>query len=115
MGKVLQIRVMAYTYRPEDVEKRWPRLFNLAWPDADWTKPTSHGVMDLLERLSNESRLGDWSKELRKQLTPGIERAVYLKVKLEQALGDWDAHEANRLSVSLEEALDAVEGEVPED
>ena len=32
MGKLLQIRVSAWTYREEDVVRAWPALTALAWP-----------------------------------------------------------------------------------
>ena len=109
MGRVLQIRVSASTYRPEDVKKNWPRLFNLAWPEADVHEPVGVGVLELIDRLSNESRLGDWPKERKQRLEPGVSRLVYLKQQLEAALGDWKPQQANSLSNDLEGLLDELE------
>lgn len=114
MGRVLQIRVSASTYRPEDVKKNWPRLFDLAWPEADVHEPVRVGVLELVDRLSNESRLGDWSRELKQDLEQGVSRLVYLKTQLESALGDWKPQEANQLSNDLEGLLDQVERTVAE-
>jgi len=112
MGKILQIRVMASTYDPEDMDKAWPRLVALCRPDYPYpkgpkTRPT--GVLELVQTLDDRCRFGDWEERAKDALRPGIDAALAVKARLEQALGDWRPTEANHLSDELEEALAALE------
>ncbi len=107
MGKILQIRVSAWTYDEGEVERAWPRLTELA--AAVPLKHAKLGVMELVESLDDGLRFMDWPKELKNSIAPGIERAVAVKHQLEGALGDWDPRRANSLSDSLEDILDATE------
>ena len=45
MGKLLQIRVSAWTYREEDVVRAWPALTALAWPRPQYPDE-KRGVLD---------------------------------------------------------------------
>jgi len=49
MGKVLQVRVWASTYRDEDVEKAWPLLVALAWPEP-FVRPVAGQVLGPADR-----------------------------------------------------------------
>ena len=107
MGKYLQIRVKAETFRPEDLPKAWPFLCRAAWGDDPRIQP--RGLLELVQAISDRCQFGDWSKEAKKELEPGIQNAVKLRDKLEAALGDWKPSEANKLSDALEDALAALE------
>ncbi|MGE4551942.1 MAG: hypothetical protein AB7D57_02455 [Desulfovibrionaceae bacterium] len=107
MGKVLQIRVSASTYDESQVGKRWPRLTAHAWGvDAD---APGHGVLALIETIEDKARLG----LLDFKPGPDFERALAavtaLRDRMEAALADWRAGEANRLSDELEDALGDLE------
>lgn len=120
MGKILQVRVSAQTYNPEDMDRAWPRLVRLVWPDGGrdfMSRPVDQrgtkGVLELVQELHDTLRFRSWPEELKEALGPGIEKAVELKAKLETALGDWKASEANTISHDLEDALTAIEAKVP--
>lgn len=114
MGKYLQIRVKAETYCSEDVEKGWPCLWALAWPEpyGAQTLPLPNlprGVLELVQALDDQRRFSSWSSELVKGLGAGIGAAISFKEQLEQALADWNPREANILSDKLEDALAGLE------
>jgi hypothetical protein len=116
VGKILQIRVSAYTYRPEDVEERYPRLTALAWPEPDTGAPGPEpktGLLELVEALSDQARFGGWSKELVADMEPVLAKAKDRKARLEKALADWDAHTADSLSYEIEDALASLEKMAP--
>lgn len=115
MGKLLQIRVIAQTYDEDELEKAWPRLHALAWPEDKAPTPymPGKGVLELVQNLDEGRQFGPWSKETRAALTPGIEQAKQLKQQLENALAEWDATQANALSNQLEESLSDLEREAP--
>ncbi|THB68227.1 MAG: hypothetical protein D6E12_06930 [Desulfovibrio sp.] len=118
MGKLLQIRVMAQTFRPEDQEKAWPVLLSLAWPEFlrdGILKGTDKGVLETVQALDNQRRFGDWHDDLKKLLQADIDKAVSLKDSLEKALGDWNATTANKLSDELEDLLKAMEASIPKE
>ena len=107
MGKILQIRVSAWTYDEGEVEEAWPRLAELAF-----SVPLTHrkrGVLEMVGALDDGLRFMDWSPALKDSLTPGLRRVVAIRDQLEGALADWDPRRANTLSDALEDALDAVE------
>lgn len=115
MGKVLQIRVKAESWA-EDVEKAWPRLVGLAWPEqyvSQILPPPNlpRGVLDLVQSLDDQRRFGTWSSEVVNGLSPGIAEAVKIKDKLEKALADWNPTQANVQSDALEEELLGLEQE----
>lgn len=116
MGKVLQIRVSASTPYPEDVNRFWPGLFALAWPEsqpAAESAGSSRGVLELVQALDDQVRFGIKDKELAAALRKELDRALELKSGIESALGDWKPGEANTLSVQLEDALDSLENIAP--
>lgn len=116
MGRVLQIRVTAWTYDEDEVTRTWPRLTALVWPESEkWSPPGQrHGVMDLAKALPDAARFGDWPEAVRHALRDGVEETTLLAEKLEAALADWRPSEANALSDRLEEALTALENAIPE-
>ena len=119
MGKHLQIRVSAATFRPEDIKKAWPALHAIAWPDpppADTPAGplfATRGVLELVEALDNGRRFHSWPKELVELTRDGIDTCLALKDRLEQALADWKPAEANTLSDELEERLAELDKSVP--
>ena len=110
MGRLLQIRVSASTFSPDDVETAWPWLCALVWTKspAGGVAP-DRGVLQLVRGLDDGRRFGAWSEEARKRLDVGIDAAVHLADRLERALGDWNPTLANRLSEELENLLDDLE------
>lgn len=109
MGDILQIRVMAYTPDVGAVEKRWPELSELAWPPANNYAPAKRGVLELVEALVARLRFEDVPKATVDALLPGALKAKALGVDLEEALSQWNASLANKISVQLEDALSDLE------
>ena len=111
MGKILQIRVTAWTYDEDEVTRTWPRLTALVWPERDkWAAAgAKHGVLELAKALPDVARFGDWPEAARLALKGGIDQVYGLSVKLETALADWQPSVANSLSDELEDALTALE------
>lgn len=113
MGKILQIRVSAWTYREEDVPKTWPNLVALAWP----TQPYSgekRGVLELVAALDTGFSFQDWPNAIKTTLQTGIHDIVTTKKNLEIALADWKPVEANLLSNTLEDQLTELEDQLTE-
>ncbi|WP_432737607.1 hypothetical protein [Maridesulfovibrio sp. FT414] len=108
MGNVLQIRVMAQTYNEAEVEKNWPHLVRTAWEEPQ-VKGRPHGVIELVEDLKDRLELGMIPEEKAAAMADSIRRAYDLKLRLEKALGDWKASEANTVSYDLEEELSVAE------
>ncbi len=122
MGRLLQIRVMAQTFRPEDVQKAWPRLCRLAWPQDHPDQGASggpakgeRGVLELVQTLTDQVSFGDLPKDLARALEPSVRRVYEIMESLEAALADWKPAEANMASDRLEAALDDLEKEAPKD
>lgn len=112
MGKILQIRVSAWTYREEDVTSAWPALASLVWEHEPFPGE-KRGVLELVTALENGLSFGNWPAETVSALQDGIRRAVSLKEQLETALSDWQPREANSLSDVLEDALSELNRAVP--
>lgn len=108
MGEVLQIRVMAQTYKPETLERRWPTLSKLAWPAPSPAWPHK-GVMELPEALFEQLSLGEWPKERQEALRGHISKVQSIRGKIEDALAERNPREADRLSYEIEDALDELE------
>ncbi|MFV0421772.1 hypothetical protein [Oleidesulfovibrio sp.] len=112
MGKVLQIRVMAYTFDHEDVKRTWPLLYAQVWGDSEPRPEEARGVLDLVRELDDGCRFAPWDKQIKLLLEPGVQKLAGLMQQLEDALGDWDPKLANSLSDRLEEALTELEKEL---
>lgn len=112
MGRVLQIRVMAYTPDVEQAEKRWPSLYKLGWderfPDSgmDWR---DRGVLQLVTNLADRHSIGVLPEAASSALDTNLARAAQLEKQLEDALSEWKASDANSLSNELEDVLDELE------
>lgn len=112
MGKYLQIRVSAFTYRPKDILKAWPRLCKIAWPDEDERSSDRIGVLQIVENLRDQVTFGSWPEELKQNIQNDIDSLQATKDKLESFLGDWKAGKANEESIIMEEQLDELEKKV---
>lgn len=115
MGRFLQIRVSAATWRPEDLLKAWPRLTALAWPDEAPAEPggAPKGVLELVDRLRDMAQFGDVPKDAEPVVSGHLPALVRDRDALEQALADWKPSQANDLSVTLEEGLAALDKALP--
>lgn len=111
MGKILQIRVSAWTYREEDVDITWPNLVALTWPTPPYNGE-KRGVLELVDSLENQLSFGDWSTTIKNTLHKRIQNLVQTKKKLELALADWKPKEANFLSNILEDQLTELDQEI---
>ncbi|MDY7002225.1 MAG: hypothetical protein SVS15_10650 [Thermodesulfobacteriota bacterium] len=114
MGRILQIRVLAQTYRPRDVELAWPRLFALAWPEPPAKPDEAVGVLELVTALDEKFQFGSLEPEIKVDLGPGLNKIIELKSELEGALADRRPALADSVSYLLEEALDVMEKSAPE-
>ncbi|MFI3272161.1 MAG: hypothetical protein R3Y11_08700 [Pseudomonadota bacterium] len=108
MGRVLQVRVSASTYRDEDVTRAWPLLTELVWPEGA-VGPEGGGVLALVTTLDGAWNFAGWEKGLRDALAPDIAELVRTAAKLEKALANWKPQEANTLTDDLESVLDSLE------
>ncbi|WP_294489199.1 hypothetical protein [uncultured Mailhella sp.] len=117
MGKILQIRVGAWTYNEDEVVAAWPRLSALVWSELDRWGPAGmkRGVTELAEYLPDALRFADISEESRKTLMPGAKKVTDKLNEMRSALADWDPRKANALSDELEDALTELEKQAPED
>ena len=61
MGKILQIRVGAWTYNEEEVVAAWPKLSAQVWSELDRWGPSGmkRGVTVLAEYLPDALRFAD--------------------------------------------------------
>lgn len=112
MGKVLQVRVSAFTYRDEDVVRAWPYLTELVWPEGA-VGPEGGGVIQLVAMLDGAWNFAGWKEEMRDSLGPDIAELVRIAKRLENALADWNPREANTLTDDLETVLHKLERKVP--
>lgn len=111
MGKILQVRVSAATYDPDDVYRQWPELSRLAWGEKQYAELKNVGVRKLTAALEDKWKFGeDWSRDLKDFLAKNVEVLRELDRRLEGALADRRADAADRISYELEDALDELEG-----
>ena len=117
MGKILQIRMGAWTYDEDEVTAAWPKLTALVWSELDRWGPSGmkRGVTELAEYLPDALRFADIEDETRKLLAPGAKKVEEKLDAMRSALADWEPRRANTLSNELEDALTALEKEAPGD
>ncbi len=115
MGKILQIRVGAWTYNEDEVTAAWPKLTALVWSELDRWGPSGmkRGVTELAEYLPDSLRFADIPEDVRKELMPGAQKVAEKLAEMRSALADWDPRRANVLSNELEEAVTDLEKEAP--
>ncbi|ACU88451.1 hypothetical protein [Desulfomicrobium baculatum] len=113
MGKVLQVRVYAYTYNEEDVRKTWPRLWSLAFEE---TKPgfpyEMAGVLELVRALDDLYQFGVMPEAFRAVVASGLPKVVKAVEDLQRHLADWNPQAANQASDRIEEGLGELERQV---
>ena len=110
MGKILQIRVSASTYDLDEVYRQWPGLSKLAWGDRRFSEAKAVGVRELTSVLEDKWKFGeDWLQELKDRVGKAVPTLRELDARLENALADRRADEADRISYELEDALDELE------
>lgn len=116
MGKILQIRVSAWTYDEDEVTAAWPKLCALVWGELDRFGPVGmkHGVTELAQYLPDAVRFSNIDKNTRARLAPGVEKVTSHLLAMRSALESWDPRLANAISNNLEEALTNLEQLAPE-
>jgi len=108
MGKLLQVRVTAWTFSEDEVEKTWPALWKLVWGEGGDAIPKK-GVLELAQAVYNAVRAGLVTDAQVDALKDGAETVEDLRFKIGDALGDWQPREADKLIYRLEDELDALE------
>ena len=123
MSKLLFIRVIAVTYREEDVPKTWPTLYALAYPDEGFTitgknkrslpAPTQNrGVLELAARLDDLFQFGELEDAQRSTLEKGLPPLLTAVAALDAALAERNAQAAYLLTDTIEDALTLLENAV---
>jgi len=108
MGKVLQIRVSAWTFSEDEVEKTWPNLWKLIWDESGHAIPRK-GVLELVRDTYDAVRVGLVDAKVAEALKEKSEEADKLYHAIEKALNDRDPKTADKLSYEIEDCLDALE------
>ena len=113
MGKVLQVRVYAYTYDEADVRKAWPRLWSLAFEESKPGFPYEMaGVLELVRALDDLYQFGVVPEAVRAVLATGLPKVVTAVEALQRHLADWNPQAANQASDRIEEGLGELEKHV---
>lgn len=117
MGRTLTIRVQACTYSEDEVRRRWPRLWHLAFEEHHPRFPCPmRGVLELVQALDDLRQFGRWdarSGDVEEVLHKGIPAVVSARRDLEDALSRWDVRAAVAATDAVEDALDLVERQMP--
>lgn len=108
MGRLLQVRVSAWTFDEKAVAKEWPALCNLVWEDGTFSTP-KRGVMELAEAVHTACQAGLVSDEQVAALEGSAGDAYRALEALKQLLADWKPSEADKQTYALEDALDRLE------
>lgn len=111
MGKILQVRVSASTYDPDDVYRQWPVLCRLVWGEKPYADLKAVGVRELVAALEDKWKFGeDWPENLKQLLARGVEPLRDVERRMEDALANRRADAADRITYEMEDALDELEG-----
>jgi len=108
MGKVLQIRVSAWTFSEDEVEKAWPNLWKLIWDECGHAIPKK-GVMELAADTFDAVRAGLIDSAPAEAMKDEAEEVDKIRLALERALAARDPKGADKLSYDLEDCLDRLE------
>ncbi|MBG0789864.1 MAG: hypothetical protein H0S80_05125 [Desulfovibrionaceae bacterium] len=108
MGRYLQIRVSAWTFSEDEVEKAWPSLWKLVWGDGGDAVPKK-GVMELALAVFDAVRAGLVEPRVAEALKDKADEADRLYHAIGKALAARDPQKADRLSYELEDCLEALE------
>lgn len=122
MGKNLFIRVSAKTFDEKQVQKTWPSLYNIAWPEKFLHKDATlqavqgfsgqrpKGVLELIESLGESVDFGTaLSKQAKAELQVPLKKIILLVQGLEDALANRDVPVAHKMTCDIEDGLDALE------
>ena len=115
MGRILQIRVSAWTYDEDEVLQAWPKLCAFVWSQLDQWGPAGmkRGVTELAGYLPDALRFSELPDDVKRALLPGVKNVAAILEDMRKALADWDPRKANTLSDALEEALSELEKDAP--
>ncbi|MGL1863735.1 MAG: hypothetical protein OCC46_14520 [Pseudodesulfovibrio sp.] len=108
MGKVLQIRVSAWTFSEDEVKSTWPKLWKLIWGEGGDAIPKK-GVLELAHAVFDAVRAGLIPSEQADPLKEKAEKVEGLRIKIEKALTDRLPKEADSLTYEIEDCLDTLE------
>ncbi|NDV18736.1 hypothetical protein GO013_04790 [Pseudodesulfovibrio sp. JC047] len=107
MGKLLQVRVIAWTVSESDVEKAFPSLWKLVWQDPQVIQ--KKGVLELTGAVFDAVRVGLIDADKAAALKDGAEKAEGIRLDIEKRLGEWKPGEADKLIYQLEDLLESLE------
>ncbi|NLY41006.1 MAG: hypothetical protein GX055_05230 [Desulfovibrionales bacterium] len=114
MGRVLQVRVLAYTYDEQDVRTTWPVLWQWAFEETRPGFPhDKKGVLELVRAIDEMCRFQDIPEHVRIVLEPALPELLTAVESLQYFLGEWNAHKANEATDAIEDALGALEQRIP--
>ncbi|GAB1411098.1 hypothetical protein MASR1M90_23390 [Desulfovibrionales bacterium] len=114
MGRVLQVRVLAYTYDEQDVRAAWPVLWRWAFEETLPGFPHDRkGVLELVRALDEMCRFQDIPEPVRTVLDSALPELLADVESLQYFLGEWNAHKANEATDAIEDALTALEQRIP--
>ncbi len=108
MGQVLQIRVSAWTYSEDEVEKTWPNLYRLIWDESGDRIPKK-GVLELAADTFDAVRAGLIDSAAAEALKEKADEVDAIRLKIEKALADRDPQGADKLTYEIEDCLSALE------
>lgn len=110
MGRVLQVRVYAYTYSEDDVRKAWPLLWKLVFEENTPGFPHEmKGVLELVRALDDLYQFGDVVDAVRKALEEGLPRVVQDVQDMQDRLAEWNPQAANKATDRIEDGLGELE------
>ncbi|EFI34949.1 conserved hypothetical protein [Desulfonatronospira thiodismutans ASO3-1] len=113
MGEIIQIRVMAQTFDPEEAKKRWSDLAEAAFDmDSLQIKAEKDFHIKLVDALVDRNKLGQLSPNLKEAIQKDLQTAGQLRDKLQRSLSDWDPRAADRAAYELEDVLDRMQQNV---
>lgn len=114
MGRVLQVRLYAYTYAEEDARSAWPTLWKIAFEE---TKPgfphDKKGVLELVRALDDLYQFGDIPGSFRKILEQDLSGVLGGVNELQRQLAEWNPQAANRATDLIEDRLNELEKQAP--
>lgn len=114
MGRVLQVRVMAYTFAEDDVRRAWPVLWKWAFEETTPGFPLEmKGVLELVRALDDLYQFVDIPDPLRKVLAAHLPDALAGTEELQRQLADWNPKAANAATDRIEDALSELEKHAP--
>lgn len=108
MGRIIQIRVSASTPDEKDVERAWPVLNKLVWTRGEFMNP-ARGAVELAHAAYTAVDAGLIDEKQAEALNDKAREAESLRLRMEAALAERNAAEADTLSYQLEDALDEME------